>query len=258
MSKIKQKISITEAEDRRIRREYDQSRSRWYYSVADVMAILTESVDARSYWKTLKSRLNKTRPELVSDCYQLKMKASDGKSYLVDTADADTLVKIIELVAPFNVQVFKSWFDHIDVQKSQVGDNKTPTSGSLSVNNGQSPTTDASEISTAMEPSVDIYETKGEIVVVMMLAGASPDKTIISTNMNMLTIKGNRISPEKVTEENYLHKELMWGEFYKQIELPTLVDVEKVSAIEEHGLLTIHLPKIDKDKIRFIKIKKLL
>src|SRR5689334_19909104 len=108
MSKIKQKVSLTEAEDKRIRRQWDDERERWYFSVADVMAVLTESVDARNYLKALKNRLNKGHYQLVTDCNQLKMKASDGKSYMVDVADADTLIKIIQIVAPFNVQVFRS------------------------------------------------------------------------------------------------------------------------------------------------------
>ncbi len=255
MSKIKQKVVITEAEDQMIRREWDKERGRWYFSVADVMAVLTESVDARSYWKTLKARLNKARPELVNDCYQLKLKASDGKSYKVDTADADTLVKIIQVVAPYNAQVFGQWFDHVEVVNSLPSDHKPESPSPLSSPQGNVRALEEDKISTAMEPSVDIYENKSEIVVRLMLAGISPDKIIISVNMHTLTIRGTRVRPESITEENYFYKELMWGEFYKEIELPILVDVDNVEAIETNGLLTIRLPKIDKEKVRYLKIK---
>ena len=62
----------------------------------DVIGILTESTDARNYWKVLKNRLNKRQSELVTRCNQLKMKAKDGKYYFTDTADEETMIHIIE------------------------------------------------------------------------------------------------------------------------------------------------------------------
>lgn len=251
MYKLRQKISITDAEDTKIRRQWDQERGRWYFSVTDIMAVLTDSVDARNYWKALKSRLKTTHNQLVMDCNQLKMKSGDGKFYKVDTADADTLLKIIKIVAPLDVIVFKSWFDHIEVQNSINTDMKKSEVGNI--NWSQEPV--EQEISTVLEPSVDIYENKSEIIVELMLAAMNPDKIIITANMNILTVQGKRVEVENISPEDYFYKELKWGEFYKQIELPSLVDVDNIGAVEQRGLITITLPKIDQNKTRFIKIK---
>ncbi len=253
MSRIRQKISITDSEDTQIRRVWDEERQRWYFSIADVMAVLTESVDARNYWKALKNRLNKTQPQLVMDCNQLKMKASDGKSYMVDVADASTILKIIQVLAPFNVQVFKSWFDHIEVQNSLKTDYKasqTPDGDWLSG-------LDETKISTALEPAVDIYDNGGSIITSLMLPGIDPEKITVTTSMTNLIIKGVRIESVSSDEKKYLYKELPWGQFYKQITLPSLVDVDNVEVTELHGLIIIKLPKIDQNKTRFIKIRSL-
>lgn len=257
MAKIKQKVSITEGEDSQIRRQWDAERQRWYFSITDVMSVLTESIDARNYWKALKNRLKKTNYQLVTDFNQLKMKASDGKSYMVDTADADTILKIIQIIAPYNSISFKAWFDHIDVQNLAKTTLQTRGSNSPISSGKELQDLGTSEISTALEPSTDIYENKNEIIVQLMLAGVDPNKIIITVNMNTLVIKGDRTRPEDIAEENYFYKELMWGEFYKQIELSSLVDIDNVEVIESRGLITIRLPKIDQTRNRFLKIKSL-
>ncbi len=75
--------------------------------------------------------------------------------------------------------------------------------------------------------------------------------------MKNLTIKGKRNKLQNIDEENYLVQELGWGEFYRKIELPSLVDIDNIVATEIQGLITIKLPKIDLDKNRFLKIKSL-
>ncbi len=254
MAKIKQKISITDLEDSLIRRQWDNERGRWYFSITDIMGVLTESVDARNYWKALKNRLKETNYQLVMDCNQLKMRASDGKSYMVDVADAGTIIKIIQIIAPYNTPAFKSWFDHIDIQ----GSVKSPSSDSqiLSSTSLENQILDSltNKLSPTLEPGADIYEEKNSLVVKIILPGIDPEKIIITTSMNTLIIKGVRIK-ETISEKNYLYQELLWGEFYKEIKLPTLVDVDNVEVLEFHGLITVRLPKIDLDKKRFLKIK---
>jgi DNA-damage-inducible protein D len=78
-----------------IRRHYDEQTETWWFSVVDIVQVLTQQPDsktARKYWNKLKERLGKEGSQLVTDCHQLKMPAADGKSYLTDVATAETTV----------------------------------------------------------------------------------------------------------------------------------------------------------------------
>jgi HSP20 family molecular chaperone IbpA len=260
MAKIKQKINITDAEASNIRREWDTERQRQYYSVADVMGILTDSIDTRNYWKALKNRLKTNHNQLVMDCNQVKMRASDGKLYLTDVADADTIIKIIQCISPYNVTPFKAWFEHVDVQSTINTDISLTQNNPDVIYSGTSndyTETEEDELSTTLTPAIDMRENRKEIVVQIMLPGVHPDKIIITTNMNTLTIRGTRVPLNEVEVSNFLHKELQYGQFARIIELPSLVDVDQITATEKVGLITISLPKIDQEKNRFIKIKSL-
>jgi hypothetical protein len=72
--------------ERRIRTQWDDSQEKWYFSIVDVIGVLTESENPNNYWKVLKSRLRKEGSELVTNCNQLKMQSSDGKFYKTDVA----------------------------------------------------------------------------------------------------------------------------------------------------------------------------
>lgn len=246
MTKIIQKMHISDEEAEQIRKVWDEKGHEWQFSITDVVALLTESVDARNYWKALKNRLKNTHKQLVMDCNQLKMKANDGKFYMVDTASTDTIQKIIQIIAPYNVPAFRAWFEHIETKNSH-------TSNLTSL----SPISTETEISTALLPLTDIYENKKEIILKLMLPGVDIDKIIISTNIDKLTIKAVRNNSVNVAEENYLISELQWGEFYRIIDLPRLIDVDNISATFFHGLITVTLTKLDPEKTRYIKIKSL-
>jgi len=87
------KNSLAVFENYKIRRIYDENTEKWYFSIIDIILVLTQQDDyqaARNYWKVLKNRLNKQGSESVTKCNQLKMEASDGKKYLTDVADAET------------------------------------------------------------------------------------------------------------------------------------------------------------------------
>mgnify|MGYP001614314281 CR=1 FL=1 len=89
MKKNKEK-KIAVFEDKKIRRHYDEKTEKWYFSVIDIIAVLTEQADfqlARNYWKVLKNRLKKEGSEAVTKCNRLKMIAEDGKLRLTDFAD---------------------------------------------------------------------------------------------------------------------------------------------------------------------------
>lgn len=88
-------------EDREIRRAYDEQTETWFFSVVDIIQVLTQQPDfqaARNYWKVLKNRLAKEGSQSVTDCNRLKLPAADGKSYLTDVATAGTLLRLVQSV----------------------------------------------------------------------------------------------------------------------------------------------------------------
>jgi HSP20 family protein len=103
--------------------------------------------------------------------------------------------------------------------------------------------------------TVDVYQTADEIVIRSIVAGVRPDDLDISISRDMVTIRGAREEHKEVAEDNYFHKELYWGAFSRTVLLPAEVEVEEASAQEKHGLLTIRLPKIDKEKQTKLKVK---
>lgn len=105
------------------------------------------------------------------------------------------------------------------------------------------------------ELTVDVYQTPNEVVVQTMVAGVKPEDLSLSITREMVTIKGRREQPREAETENYLHQELYWGAFGRSIMLPAEVDIEQAEAIERHGLLTLRLPKTDKERIQKIKVK---
>jgi HSP20 family molecular chaperone IbpA len=107
------------------------------------------------------------------------------------------------------------------------------------------------------ELTVDVYQTANDIVVQTMVAGVRPEDLDIVITRDMITIRGKREESRTINEENYFSKELYWGSFSRTISLPEEVDPEESEATEKHGLLTIKLPKIDKEKKKSVKVKSL-
>ena len=105
--------------------------------------------------------------------------------------------------------------------------------------------------------TVDVYQTPEDIIVQTMIAGVKPDDLDVSIARDMVTIKGGRQSSHSVKEDNYFHKELYWGSFSRTVLLPQEVDPEMAEATEKHGLLTLRLPKLNKDKSHKLKVKSL-
>lgn len=105
------------------------------------------------------------------------------------------------------------------------------------------------------ELAVDVYQTNDAIIIQAMVAGVSSDDLSVSVTREMVTIKGKREQPRGVGAENYFYQELYWGAFSRTILLPAEVETEEVEATEKHGLLTIKLPKIDKERRQTVKIK---
>lgn len=103
--------------------------------------------------------------------------------------------------------------------------------------------------------SVDVFQTSSEIVIKTMVAGVRRDDLDIAITRDMVTIKGKREEEKGIDENDYFHKELYWGAFARTILLPHEIEVEGAEATENQGLLTIRLPKIDKDRSTRLKVK---
>ena len=103
-------------EDKRIRTAWDEEKEEWYFSVVDVVAVLTDQPDyqaARNYWKVTKKRLKDEGNEMVTACNQLKMTASDGKKRLTDVADTEQLLRIIQSIPSPKAEPFKLWLAQV-------------------------------------------------------------------------------------------------------------------------------------------------
>ena len=103
-------------ENRRIRTAWDEEREEWYFSVVDVVAVLTDQPDSRhaaKYWSVLKTRLKKEGSQLTTICSQLKMRSADGKRYNTDVADTEQLLRIIQSIPSPKAEPFKLWLAQI-------------------------------------------------------------------------------------------------------------------------------------------------
>ena len=109
-------------EDFNIRRHYDESKETWYFSVVDIVAALIQQPDyqtARKYWNKLKERLKKEGSESVTKCHQLKLPAADGKYYLTDVADPETLLRIVQSVPSPKAEPIKLWLAKVGYERIQ-------------------------------------------------------------------------------------------------------------------------------------------
>jgi HSP20 family protein len=105
------------------------------------------------------------------------------------------------------------------------------------------------------ELSIDVYQTPTDIIIQTMVAGVKPEDLEISISRDTATIRGEREESRTIDEDNYFTKELYWGKFSRTISLPAEVEPEEVEATERHGLLTVKIKKVDKEKKSNIKVK---
>lgn len=105
------------------------------------------------------------------------------------------------------------------------------------------------------ELAVDVYQTPTDIIIQTMVAGVRPEDLELNIARDMITIRGKRGENRIIDEDNYFTKELYWGKFSRTILLPQEIEPEEADATERHGLLTIRLQKVDKDKKNIIKVK---
>lgn len=104
-------------ENRQVRSHWDAEQEKWYFSIVDVVAILTDSPNPRKYWSVLKTRLKKEGSELATNCSQLKMQSADGKYYKTDVADTEQLLRLIQSVPSPKAEPFKQWLAKVGSQR---------------------------------------------------------------------------------------------------------------------------------------------
>ena len=111
------KDNIKLYEDKKVRSVWDEEKECWWFSVVDVVGVLAESVDGRKYWNKLKQRLKNEGSELVTNCHQLKMKATDGKMRLTDVATVEQLFRIIQSIPSPKAEPFKRWLATVGAER---------------------------------------------------------------------------------------------------------------------------------------------
>jgi hypothetical protein len=99
--------------EKQIRTLWDDIKEKWFFSIVDVVAVLTESENPNNYWKVLKNRLKKEGSELVTNCNQLKMQSSDGKYYKTDVGDTEQIFRLIQSIPSPKAEPFKLWLAQI-------------------------------------------------------------------------------------------------------------------------------------------------
>ncbi len=107
-------------EEHEIRRVYDEGTETWWFSVVDIVRVLTQQTDyltARKYWNKLKERLGKEGSQLVTNCHQLKMTAEDGKQRLTDVATAETLLRLVQSVPSPKAEPIKLWLAKVGYER---------------------------------------------------------------------------------------------------------------------------------------------
>ena len=110
-------------EERRVRTVWDDEQDKWYFSIVDVVAVLTDSVDSTAYWRKLKQRLKAEGNETVTNCHGLKMQAADGKMRLTDVADTEQLLRLIQSIPSPKAEPFKLWLAKVASERlNQIQD----------------------------------------------------------------------------------------------------------------------------------------
>ena len=114
---MKKKNTIKLFESNQVRTHWDEEKEKWYFSIIDVIGILTSSKNSRKYWSVLKTRLKKDGSELATNCSQLKMKSSDNKFYKTDVANTEQLLRLIQSIPSPKAEPFKQWLAKVGYER---------------------------------------------------------------------------------------------------------------------------------------------
>ena len=104
-------------EDRKIRTVWDDKEEKWYFSIVDVVAVLTDSENPQTYWRVLKNRVKKEGNQTVTNCNALKLRAADGKMRLTDVADTEQLFRLIQSIPSPKTEPIKQWIAHVAAER---------------------------------------------------------------------------------------------------------------------------------------------
>ena len=110
---MNKKQSIQLFEEKKVRTFWDEKQEKWYFSIVDAIAILTDSINPTAYWRKLKQRLKQEGNETVTNCHGLKMRAADGKMRLTDVADTEQLFRLIQSIPSQKAEPFKLWIAQV-------------------------------------------------------------------------------------------------------------------------------------------------
>ena len=114
---MKKETAIKLFEQKQVRTHWDDEKEKWYFSIVDIVAILTESKNPRKYWSVLKTRLKKEGSQLATNCSQLKMQSADGKFYKTDVADTEQLLRLIQTIPSPKAEPFKVWLAKVGYER---------------------------------------------------------------------------------------------------------------------------------------------
>lgn len=142
---------------------------------------------------------------------------------------------------------------NLDSQIEMVKSSSLPTTQKKS---SKKPENDLSELLEEGEGqlSIDVFQTPTEIVVESTIAGVKPEDLDIDITNESVTIRGRRVKENKISDEDYFYQECYWGKFSRSIILPQEVDAENAEASLKNGVLTVRLPKIDRQKSKKLKV----
>jgi hypothetical protein len=104
-------------ESQKIRSHWDGEKGKWYFSIVDIVGVLTDSPNPRKYWSVLKTRLKQEGSELTTNCSQLKIQSADGKFFLTDVADTEQLLRLIQSVPSPKAEPFKQWLAKVGYER---------------------------------------------------------------------------------------------------------------------------------------------
>ncbi|MBI4648208.1 MAG: Bro-N domain-containing protein [Bacteroidia bacterium] len=104
-------------EQKQVRTHWDEELEKWYFSIVDVIGVLTESIDQQAYWRKLKQRLKEEGNETVTNCHGLKMPAADGKMRFTDVADTEQLLRLIQSIPSKKAEPFKLWLARVGSER---------------------------------------------------------------------------------------------------------------------------------------------
>jgi BRO family, N-terminal domain len=114
---MEKKNEIKLFEEKKVRSIWDETLEKWFFSIVDIVGVLTDSPNPNNYWKVLKNRLKKEGSQLVTTCNQLKMQSADGKYYKTDVADTEQLFRLIQSIPSPKAEPFKLWLAQVAAER---------------------------------------------------------------------------------------------------------------------------------------------